>query len=45
MSNWDIWLDYFKEGLIPYSEYLWMALIVGICGYALYKSRKIVSEL
>lgn len=45
MSNWDVWVDYFANGLIPESKYLWIAVIIGISVYALYKSRKIVSEI
>ena len=45
MSNWDVWIDYFQDGPIPFAEYIWIAVIVGISVYALYKARKIVSEL
>lgn len=45
MSNWEIMLDYFTDGLIPYSEYLWMVAILGVSIYALLKARKMVSEI
>lgn len=45
MSNWDIYMDYFANAVIPYSEYLWIVVVMGISIYALLKSRNIVSKL
>ena len=45
MGAWEEISIYFVNGLIPYSEYLWMVPIVGISVYALYKARKMVSEI
>ncbi len=45
MSNWDVYMDYFENGIIPGSEYLWIVVVLGISIYALWKSRKIVSKL
>jgi len=45
IDNWDAMLDYFSEGVIPHSEYMWIVVIIGLGIYALWKSRKMVSEL
>ncbi len=44
MTDWDIYLDYFSNGIIPHSEYVWVVVAFGLCAYALYKARKMVSE-
>lgn len=45
MSAWDEITAYFADGYLPYSEYLWMVPIVCISLYALYKAKKMVSEI
>lgn len=45
MDNWSAMIDYFADGIIPYSEYLWMVTIVAVSAYALYKAKKMVSEI
>jgi hypothetical protein len=44
MSNWEIIVDFFKEG-IPFSEYIWVPIILGVSFSALYVARKMVSDV
>lgn len=44
-GTWDTVVTYFAEGIIPKSEYIYMIVIVGLCIVALWKARKMVSEI
>jgi hypothetical protein len=43
--NMDVMVDYFADALAPYSMYIWVAVAVVLCGYSLYKARKMVYEI
>jgi len=47
IDNWEALVEYFtRDGtIIPYSEYVWIIAIVGLGIFALWKSRKMVSEI
>jgi hypothetical protein len=45
MSSWDVIVDFFSEGIIPKSEYVYMAVILGLCVFALWKARRMVSDI
>ncbi len=45
MSSWEVVQAFFADGIIPKSEYVYMIVIVGLCIYALYKARKMVSDV
>lgn len=44
MSNWDAILEFFMGG-VPFAEYLWVPLILGISFAALYVAKKMVSDV
>ncbi|MCL2032188.1 MAG: hypothetical protein FWG96_02835 [Methanomassiliicoccaceae archaeon] len=37
--------SYFSNGIIPKGEYVFMALILGVCVLALWRARKMVSDI
>lgn len=43
-SQWDAYASYFETG-IPYGEIISTVFIVGLCAYALWKARKLYTEL
>ncbi|MDR1404605.1 MAG: hypothetical protein LBJ20_03445 [Candidatus Methanoplasma sp.] len=45
MSAWATVESFFSAGIIPKSEYVYMIVIVGLCAWALWKARKMVSEI
>ena len=45
MASWQTVVDFFAEGLIPKSEYIYMAFILGLCVVALWQARKMVSSI
>jgi hypothetical protein len=45
MSSWDTVVEYFAPGIIPKSEYVYMVVIVGLCIVALWRARKMVSDI
>ncbi|MDR0523577.1 MAG: hypothetical protein LBG62_04065 [Candidatus Methanoplasma sp.] len=45
MDNWEVIVDFFSNGPIPKSEYVWMVFVIGLGVFALWKSRKMVSDL
>lgn len=45
MSSWDVVVTFFQDGIIPKSEYVYMVVIVGLCVVALWRARKMVSEI
>jgi len=45
MSSWEIVVDFFSNGIIPKSEYVYMAVIIVTCVVALWKARRMVSEI
>jgi hypothetical protein len=45
MSSWDTVVDCFSSGIIPKSEYVYMAVILCLCVVALWKARQMVSEI
>jgi hypothetical protein len=44
MNNWDLVLEFFADG-IPFSEYIWVPLIIGVSLSALYVAKKMVSDV
>ena len=44
MSQWDLYSLYFVDGK-PYGEYISTIVIIGLCAFALWKARKMYSEL
>lgn len=44
MSQWDTYASYFVDG-IPYGEYISTIFIIGLCAFALWKARRMYSEL
>lgn len=44
IDNWQAYLDYFGGG-IPGSEYIWFIFIVCGAGLALYKFRRMISDI
>ena len=44
MNNWDAIMEFFAEG-IPYSEYIWVPIILGVSFAALYVAKKMVSDV
>jgi len=45
MSSWDTVVEFFSTSIIPKSEYLYMIFIVGLGIFALWKARKMVSDV
>jgi hypothetical protein len=45
IDNWEATMEYFSDGVIPYSQYVWIVAIVALGIFALWKSRRMVSEL
>lgn len=45
MSSWDICVDFFSNGIIPYSEYVWMITIVVVSAIGFVAARKMVRML
>ncbi|MCL1811854.1 MAG: hypothetical protein FWG41_06560 [Methanomassiliicoccaceae archaeon] len=45
MTNMEIMIDYFSEAPVPGSMYIWAIVALALCGYSLYKARKMVSEI
>jgi len=45
MNPWDVIVDYCKDAPIPYSEFIWMGLIIVLGVLALYVAKKMVSEI
>ena len=45
MSTWDVVVDFFSTGYVPKGEYVYMIVIIGLCAVALWKARKMVSEI
>lgn len=45
MSNWEAVVDFFSQGIVPKSEYVYMIAIVGLCIAALWKARRMVSDI
>jgi len=43
--NLDVMIDYFANALVPNLMYVWAIVAIGLCAYALYKARKMVSEI
>jgi hypothetical protein len=44
MNNWEAVTAFFADG-IPYSEYIWIPLIIGISLAALYVAKKMVGDV
>jgi|GEM_PF-2038282 hypothetical protein len=44
MSNWDLLAEFFVDG-IPFAEYIWIPIIVGISFTALYIAKKMVADV
>jgi hypothetical protein len=44
-TSWNTVTAFFQDGLIPKSEYVYMIVIVGLCVIALWKARKMVSDI
>jgi hypothetical protein len=44
MSNWDLLAEFFVDG-IPFAEYVWIPIIVGISFAALYIAKKMVADV
>jgi hypothetical protein len=44
MSNWDAIMEFFAGG-IPFAEYIWVPIIVGISLTALYVAKRMVSDV
>ncbi|MCL1811405.1 MAG: hypothetical protein FWG41_04225 [Methanomassiliicoccaceae archaeon] len=45
MSSWEVVESFFEGGFIPKGEYVHMILIVGVCVIALWRARKMVSDI
>jgi hypothetical protein len=45
MSSWQVVVDFFANGIIPKSEYVYMAVILVTCVIALWRARKMVSDI
>lgn len=44
MSNWDAVTEFFAEG-IPFSEYIWVPIILIVSLSALYMAKRMVSDV
>jgi len=44
-ASWDIVASFFTDGIIPKGEYIHMILIIGVCVVALWRARKMVSDI
>lgn len=44
MSNWDAIIEFFAEG-IPFSEYIWVPIILVVSLSALYVAKRMVSDV
>jgi hypothetical protein len=44
MSNWDAIIEFFAEG-IPFSEYIWVPIILAVSFSALYVAKRMVSDV
>ena len=42
---WEEMETYFSDGIIPKGEYVFMVLIIGVCVLALWRARKMVSDV
>jgi hypothetical protein len=45
MASWDVVTEFFQDGIIPKSEYVYMIVIVALCIAGLWKARKMVTEV
>jgi len=43
--SWDVVVSYFSTGFIPKGEYAYMIIIIGLCAVALWRARKMVSDI
>ncbi|MDR3280070.1 MAG: hypothetical protein LBT23_06125 [Synergistaceae bacterium] len=44
-TSWDTVAVFFRNGMIPKSEYVYMIVIVGLCAFALWRARKMVTDI